>query len=191
MAGDDLSAYVAELGRRLPARVVEELADGLMETYERHLSAGLSAASAADRAVAEFGDVDQITSEFVLQSAGRRTAHALLKTGPVVGLFWGVALVATRIWAWPVPAAARFVFGPVLLLVVATLVRAASSRDDLRRTRLAVYGGIGLVVLDVTMISSALLLAPTILWITGLAVSASLLRTSFAIRSLPKILRSS
>ncbi len=190
MAGDDLSRYLAELGRRLPTRVVEELADGLAETYERHLSTGLSAARAADLAVAEFGDVDEITSEFVRQSAGRRTAHTLLKTGPAVGLVWGVALVATRMWTSPVPGAARFTFGAVLLLVVAALARAASSRDDLRRTRLALYGGIGLVALDVTVITSALLFAPTILWISGLAVAVSLLRSGFAIRSLPKILRS-
>ncbi len=190
MAGDDLSAYLAELGRRLPAHVVEELADGLTETYERHLSAGLSNVGAADLAVAEFGDVDQITWEFVRQSTGRRTAHILLKTGPVVGLFWGVALVATRIWTWPVPAAARLAFGPVLLMVIVALIRAASTRDDLHRTRLAMYGGIGLVALDLTMIASALFLAPTVLWITGLAVASSLLRSGFALRSLPQILRS-
>jgi hypothetical protein len=190
VAGDDLSGYLADLGRRLPARVVEELADGLRETYERQLSSGLSDTDAADLAVAEFGDVEQIISEFVRQSAGRRTAQALLKTGPLVGLLWGVALVATRIWTWSVPAPARFAFGAVLLVAIAALICAASSKDDLRRTRLAAYGGISLVALDVTMISAALLLAPTILWITGLAIAVSSLRSGFAIRTLPEILRS-
>jgi hypothetical protein len=54
--GDLISAYLADLHRRLPAGLTEEIADGLAEASEQHLAAGLNAHNAAQAAVAEFGD---------------------------------------------------------------------------------------------------------------------------------------
>ena len=42
-----IRGYLAGLAARLPASVVEELADGLTETYRFHLSRGLASEAAA------------------------------------------------------------------------------------------------------------------------------------------------
>lgn len=79
MAGDDLiAAYLADLSGRLPADAVDELADGLTETYRRHLSTGVEPASAARAAIREFGEPEVVLAAFVAQSPGRRAARALL-----------------------------------------------------------------------------------------------------------------
>lgn len=45
-----IEAFLADLRRRLPDDVVDELTDGLTETYERHRVGGLAEAAAADAA---------------------------------------------------------------------------------------------------------------------------------------------
>jgi hypothetical protein len=59
--------HLALLADRLPGSAVDELADRLTETWHHHLAAGLSPASAADAAIAEFGTPDQILDAFVTQ----------------------------------------------------------------------------------------------------------------------------
>ncbi len=89
MADHDLiRGYLDELARRLPAGAVEELADGLEETYQHHRRRGLSATDAARSAIAEFGHPRRVTTAFAHQSAGHRTAIALLATAPVFALLW-------------------------------------------------------------------------------------------------------
>lgn len=181
-----IDAHLGVLARRLPAGVVEELADGLTETWQHHLAAGLPPADAARAAIAEFGSVDQITDAFVVQSPSRRTARMLLATGPLVGACWGVSLVASHAWNWPVPVPAAAVFGLTLLAVVAALITSATSRRSYRRARLGDAGGLGLVALDLAMVAAVLLVAPTLVWPMFMAVPASLARIGLTLRSLPR-----
>lgn len=181
-----IDAHLGVLARRLPAGAVEELADGLTETWQHHLAAGLPPADAARAAIAEFGSVDQITDAFVVQSPSRRTARMLLATGPLVGACWGVSLVASHAWNWPVPVPAASVFGLTLLAVVAALITSATSRRSYRRARLGDAGGLGLVALDLAMVAAVLLVAPTLVWPMFMAVPASLARIGLTLRSLPR-----
>ena len=189
MAGHQLiDAHVATLARRLPAGPVDELADGLTETWHRHLDAGLPPTAAAHAAIAEFGSPDQITDAFVAESPGRRTARMLLATGPLVGACWGAALLTSDARSWPVPTPAAALFAATLLAVVATLTAAATSRHNYRRTRLGAAGGCALIALDTTMLLTALLLAPTAAGVLLAAAPASLARIALTARALPAAL---
>jgi hypothetical protein len=181
-----IDAHLADLARRLPADAVEELADGLTETWQHHLSAGLPPADAAGAAITEFGSPEQITEAFVAHCPGRRTARVLLATGPLVGACWGASIAAAHAWTWPVPAPAAAVFGLALLSVVATLLAAATSRRSYRRARLGTAGGLGLVGLDLTMLTAVLLLAPTLVWPMLVAIPVSLARIGLTLRSQPR-----
>ncbi|HZD03138.1 MAG TPA: permease prefix domain 1-containing protein [Actinomycetes bacterium] len=183
-----IDAYLAGLGRRLPADATDELIDGLTETYEHHLARGLEPASAATTAIREFGQTEEILAAFTRHAPGRRTAAALLVTGPLLGGCWGASLVMGRAWTWPIPTAAKLPFGLALLAVVAVLATAAISRHDYARTRLAALGGAGLVLLDAAMLLAVWLAAPAIIWPMAFAIPASLARISFTVQSLPRIL---
>ena len=183
-----IDAYLADLARRLPADPVDELADGLHETWQHHLASGMTPAHAARAAIAEFGTPDQVTHAFVAQAPGRRTAVTLLATGPLVGACWGTTLVATKVWTWPVPAPVAVVFAVTLLGVVAALVLAATSRRSYRRTRLGAVGGVGIVVLDAAMLTAVALLAVAPVWPMFIAIPVSLTRIGLTLRSLPTTL---
>jgi hypothetical protein len=182
-----IEAYLAELRRRLPADAVDELADGLIETY-RHLAVDADPHAAARRAITEFGEPDAIVVAFTRQAPGRRMALWLLGTGPFVGGCWGAALLLGHAWTWPVPMPLRFGFGLGLLLTVATLATAATSRRDYARTRVAAIGGIGLITLDTAMIAAAILAAPVLAWPMAAAVPVSLLRIGTTVRAMPAVL---
>ena len=93
-----IASYLDALSRQLPGQVVEELADGLEETYRRHLGLGLAPDAAAEAAVAEFGDPELIAAGFTRAHPARRAALRLLAAGPAVGLCWAVALITSRAW---------------------------------------------------------------------------------------------
>ena len=59
-----LERYLDRLSGQLPGPVVEELADGLEETWRRYLGLGLAPEAAAQAAVAEFGASELIAAEF-------------------------------------------------------------------------------------------------------------------------------
>jgi hypothetical protein len=179
---------IADLRRRLPAEAVDELADGLALTFEHHLRRGLHPAAAAEAAIAEFGDTAQITTAFTRQAPGRRTALALLATGPAVGACWGASLGLGRAWTWHIPAHVVVAFGLTLLAVLAALAAAATSRRNYRRTRLAAAGAAGLIALDTLMVTAALTAAPILVWPMALAIPASLVRTGLTVRSMPRML---
>jgi hypothetical protein len=184
VAGNALiSSYLSGLRRRLPASVADEVSDGLIEAYQQHLASGQSADAAAAAAVTDTGDLAQVVGEFTRQAPGRAAARALLAIGPVVGGCW----IATRWWAWPLPAVARLGFSAALLLTIGGLAIAATSRHSYRRTRLTAVAGPGLVVLDATVITAALLLAPVLSWPLVVAVAASLTRMAFTLTALPRI----
>ena len=58
-----IAGYLGTLSGQLPRPVVEELADGLEETYRRHLSLGLTPDAAAAAAVGEFGTPELIAAK--------------------------------------------------------------------------------------------------------------------------------
>jgi hypothetical protein len=183
-----IDSYLAHLAARLPAGTVDELADGLTETWQHHLERGLSAERAARAAIAEFGAATRIADEFVAQAPGRRTARLLLATGPALGVCWGTSLVAARVWTWPIPPAAGAAYVVALLVTVALLIGAATSRHSYRRTRLGGIGALNLVLLDAAMIGAVAVLAPMLVWPMGIAVAASLARIGLAIPRLPMAL---
>lgn len=187
MADHDLiRGYLDELARRLPAGAVEELADGLEETYQRHRRRGLSATDAARAAIAEFGHPRQVTTAFAHQSAGHRTAIALLATAPVFALLWGTTLITTRAWRWHIPPASAAIYGTILLTVAATLLKVATS-ENLTTTRLAAPASLVLMILDAGMLAAIASTTPALTWPMAFAVLASLTRIALTGRNLPRL----
>lgn len=188
MAGHRLiDASLTALARRLPADAVDELADGLTETYQRHLSDGLDPDAAAGAAIAEFGEPDLIIAAFVRQSPGQRVARALLSSGPAVGGCWGAALMTGHAWTWPVPLQVRLGFGLTLLVVVTALALAATTRRNYRLTRLTTASGLGLVALDTAALVCVALIPPAFTWYLAAAALASLARVALTVRTLPRL----
>jgi hypothetical protein len=186
-----IAAYLLQLARQLPADVVDELADGLEETYESYLAGGAAPQSAARAALAEFGDASEITIAFTLQSPGRHTAHMLLAAGPVVGACWAAALIAGHAWTWPVPTLALLGLGLLLLTAVATLVIAGTRRSSYARTRATVIaGGLAVLALDAAALAGATVTAPVLAWPLALAACASLTRIGLTLRALPVVISS-
>jgi hypothetical protein len=124
-----ISDYLTVLSAQLPAEVVEELADGLDQTCHRYVRQGLDLDSAADAALAEFGEPDVVVAAFTRLSPARRAARRLLAAGPVAGACWAGALITGRAWTWPVPLAVRVLLGLVLIAVVGLLATAAFGRQ--------------------------------------------------------------
>lgn len=184
MAGHPLiDAHVAGLARRLPRAAVDELQDGLSETFDHHLATGLPADAAARAAVSEFGTVDEIVEAFVRQSPGRRAARGLLLTGPLVGACWATALITGRAWTWSLPSPARPVAAVTLLVVVALLLVAATSRRSYRRSRMGAAAGVGLMVVDAVAVTGVVLLGPAVTVPVLVALSASSVRIVLTARA--------
>ncbi len=182
-----IAGHLAALAARLPARIVEELADGLDETYRRYLDGGLGDEAAARAAIAEFGDPQLIAASFTAAGPARRAARRLLVAGPGAGLCWGIVLITSRAWTWPVPDAARGVFGAALFLAVALLACAAFGQSYRAVSHTAVAGCTCIAVLDILMIGLSTSLALTPRWPVALAVVASTLRISYGIRSVARV----
>ena len=186
-----ITSYLDALSRQLPGQVVEELADGLEETYRRHLGLGLAPDAAAQSAVAEFGDPELIAAEFTRAHPARRAARRLLAAGPVVGSCWAVALVTGRAWTWPVPAAAGILPGLALVAVVALLAFAARSTRYRPIGRAGAAGCIGTAALDAFMIIGVLAADPAARWAVAVAVVASVARLGLSARLLRPVLAGS
>ena len=190
MARDELiTAHIDALAARLPAQAVEELADGLEETFERRLAEYGDQAVAARAALAEFGDADLITAAFLYESPGPRTARALLATGPLIGAAWGTTLITSHAWTWPVPLPIRLLYAAALVAAVIALVLAAREHRNYRRSRRAALAGmVGLVLLDGLMLTAVAVMSPTATWPMTVAVTASSIRILATSRTLPAIL---
>jgi hypothetical protein len=178
-----ISGYLAELSIDLPQRIVEELADGLEETYRRCLSQGLDAESAARAAIAEFGQPPVIVAAFTNASSGRRTARRLLAAGPAVGLCWAIVLITARAWQWPVPIAARAMFGAALITVIGLLAAAAWGRHYRLVCRAAAAACVGTALLDALMTGTVLAAGPALVWPVAVAVAVSAGRCGFALQN--------
>ena len=185
MSGPGLiTSYLDRLARQLPGQVVEELADGLEETYRRHLGLGLAPEAAAAAAMAEFGDPELIAAEFARAHPARRAARRLLAVGPMVGLCWAVALVTSRAWTWPVPMAADIAPGLALVAVVALLGVAARTTRYRAVGRAGAAGCIGTAALDAFMILGVLAADPAARWAVAAAMTASAARLGLSARLL-------
>jgi len=180
--------YLAGLSAQLPGRIVEELADGLDETYHGYLGQGLAPDAAARAAVEEFGEPRVIVDAFTDASHSRKTARRLLAAGPGVGMCWAVVLITARAWQWPVPVAARVLFGVSLITVIGLLAAAAFGRRYRLVRRAATAACVGTAVLDAMMIGTALAAAPVLVWPVTAAVALSAGRSAFALRNVPHTL---
>ena len=177
-----ISGYLDALAGQLPGPVVEELADGLEETYQRHLRLGLAPGTAAQAAVAEFGEPELIAAEFARAHPARRAARRLLVTGPVVGSCWAVALISSRAWTWPVPVAAVLVPALALVAVVVLLAFAARSIRYRPIGRAGAAGCIGTAALDTFMIIGVVAADPAARWAVAVAITASAVRLALNVR---------
>ena len=189
MSGSGLIAgYLDVLSAQLPGPVVEEVADGLEETYRRYLGLGLAPVAAADAALAEFGDPRLIAAAFARTHPARLAARRLLAIGPVVGACWVVALVTGRAWTWPVPVMIGIV--PGLALVTAGILLGVASISTRYRSvaRSGTAGCIGVMMLDLTMITGVILADPELSWAAGLAMTLSAARFAFGARLLRPML---
>ncbi|GAB3822908.1 hypothetical protein [Kribbella italica] len=178
--------YLDELARLLPAAAVEELADGLEETFQHHLRRGLPPTDAAQWAIADFGQPAQVATAFAHQAPGRRTAIALLATAPAFALLWGTTLITTKAWQWQIPATAAIAYGAILVTVAATLLAVATSNNP-TTGQLVGPASIAMILLDLGMLATVATTAPTITWSMALAISASLARIVLTARSLPRL----
>ena len=180
--------YLTALSAQLPATVVEELADGLVQTQQRYLSEGLTPDAAAGAAMAEFGEPQVIVAAFTRLSPARHAARRLLAAGPVVGGCWAAALITGRAWTWPVPGAARILFGAALIGVIGLLVAAAFGRRYLSARRAGAAGCAGITALDSIMLIAAMVAIPVLIWPVILAAAASAARLTFSARALRAVL---
>jgi hypothetical protein len=183
-----IGAYLAVLAAELPASIVEELADGLAETYQSYLRQGLAPDRAAESAVAEFGDPHVIAAGFARINPARRGARRLLLTGPVVGGCWAAVMITGRAWAWPIPLLGRIGFGLVLLTVIGLLAAAALGTRYRPAARAGIAGCLGIAAIDAIAITGALLARPSVTLIMIGAMAASTARIALSVQTLRPIL---
>ncbi|TCP57274.1 hypothetical protein EV191_1011227 [Tamaricihabitans halophyticus] len=95
--------------RRLRTELLQEVADGLEDATEAYQEAGLNAADAERRAVAEFGDprkvADQLQEEIAARH-GRRSALFIALCFPVLILAWDLLWMTGLVPPTPQPAPA-------------------------------------------------------------------------------------
>jgi hypothetical protein len=181
--------YRAAVSAQLPAAIVDELADGIAETYRSYLDQGLGPDAAARAAVAEFGEPALVVAAFTRASPARCAARRLLMTGPVVGACWGAVLVAGRAWTWPVPVAARALLGTTLAGAIVLLAVAALLPRYRPARRAATAACAGLAAMDAAAIAAVTVLARYAPLPVLLAVPASAARIAFTTRAMRSVLR--
>lgn len=104
--GPAVEGYLAEVAGRLPGPgrahggIVAELRSGLLDAMDAYQSAGLPADQAVQAAIREFGDPGRVAASFraeIAAAQARRVVVTLLVTGPLVGLLWIVAAMASHL----------------------------------------------------------------------------------------------
>jgi hypothetical protein len=215
--GPTVESYLADITARLPgparshAGIVAELRSGLLDAADAHRSAGLPPAQADRAATREFGDPRQVAHAFGAEIAARQARHtsiSLMAGGPLVGVLWITAALASRLgmhlgspWRWPD-------LSPVLSVgihVVVVLIVAAGSAALLgfaatgRLTRwlparprrgptvagIAGFGAAGADLVMLSLLAGQLAIAPGKLSALpiALAAAASLARLTLATRA--------
>lgn len=101
-----VNGYLTDLAARLhgPRRtrnaILDEIRDGLHETIDANLTAGMDPHTATAHAITKFGTPRVVATAFAAELAtahARRTITALLVTGPLVGIWW-LLLLDPRPW---------------------------------------------------------------------------------------------
>ena len=190
----------------------DELRDGLLEAERAYRAAGVSGERAAAAAVADFGEPGTVAAAFAPELAARdarRVALALLRTGPLIGLMWGLAALASGMavghappWRWPVPgihlafpliAAAIATSGIAGALTIAATGRLSARRHLTRRpARLASTAATTIAASALTcdlallalLITSAANASGSLAWLPAtVAATASLTRLALAARA--------
>ena len=151
--GPPIDAYLRQVAASMPgpahARrdIVAELRSGLLDAIDAHRTAGLPAGAAAEAAIIEFGDPRQVADAFrphLAMRQARRVALTLVATGPLVGLLWTAAALASHIairqappWQWPgappLSFAAFPVVGAALLITVWSALATVAATGRLAR----------------------------------------------------------
>ncbi|HEV2452404.1 MAG TPA: permease prefix domain 1-containing protein [Streptosporangiaceae bacterium] len=133
-----IDGYLRQVAARMPgpaqarADILAELRSGLLDAADAHRSAGLPARAAAAAAITEFGDPGQVADAFrphLAMKQARRVCLTLVVTGPLVGLLWTVAGLASHItirhappWQWPgAPPLSIGVFPVVVTALIITV----------------------------------------------------------------------
>lgn len=182
-----IADYRSALARRLPAPLVDELADGLADTYQYYVDTGLSPDRAARTALAEFGDADTIAMAFAVNAPARRAARALLAMGPVTGACWAVALLSEHAGRWTLsdPATAGLAAGLAAIIgLLACAARAGSYRLGRRAMTAAC---LGLIALDCSLIAAVTAPGAVQNRLVALAVAAGAGRVWFTARALRRV----
>jgi hypothetical protein len=182
-----IAAYRADLLARLPSHLAYEVSDGLADAHDNYIAQGLNPDQAASAAIAEFGNARVVAEAFRRACPAWRAARALIVTGPAVGGCWAAALIADRAWDWPIPIAVRFMVGVILAGSVLLLVASALARRYQQTRRAGLAGCLGLAVLDVCVITTAVLLAPGRGWLLVVAVCFSAARLTFVVGGLHRL----
>lgn len=175
-----ITTYLEALSERLPAEIVDELADGLAETHLAYLRRGLDPDPAAEAATAEFGEPDVVIASFAASNPARLIARRLLLIGPAVGTCWTVALIASRAWDWHVPALAPVLLGLAVVVTIGLLVAAVLSRAYLPARRAGLVACAATTALDAAVITGVIAIAPSITWLMVAAITASAARITVA-----------
>jgi hypothetical protein len=137
-----IDAYLGEVAAALPgpprarADIVAELRSGLLDAADAHRCAGLATATAAEAAIGEFGDPRHVAATFrpeLTLTQARRLALTLAATGPLIGLLWAVAALASDAGIRPAPWQ-WFTAPPVPLAAAAFLVAALTALATLAAT---------------------------------------------------------
>lgn len=170
-----ITSYLEALSGRLPAEIVDELADGLAETHRAYLRRGLDPDPAAEAATAEFGEPDVVVDCFTASNPARIAARRLLSIGPAVGTCWAAALMTSRAWGWPVVAVAPVLvlLGLTVIVTIGLLAAAALSRAYLLARRAGLAACAATTAIDVAVITGVIATAPAITWLTAAAIAAS------------------
>jgi hypothetical protein len=183
-----IAAYRDDLHGRLPHQLTQEVSDGLADAHEKYIRQGLNPDQAASAAIAEFGNARVVADAFRQASPVWRAARGLIVTGPVVGGCWAAALIAGQAWEWPIPLAVRLLVGMVLACSVVLLAVSALARRYQAVRRAGITGCLGLAALDISVITTALLLAPGLRWLLIVAASASAARLTFVAGTMRRLL---
>ena len=150
--GPDVETYLRTVAANMPgprqarSDILTELRSGLLDAIDVRRSAGWSVQAAAEAAITEFGDPRQIADAFrphLAMIQARRVALTLAATGPLVGLLWAAAALASHIairdappWQWPgAPPVSPAVFpavGAALLIVVSSALATGSLSPSMR-----------------------------------------------------------
>ena len=128
-----IRAYLDEVAagltgpRRVRARILAELRDGLEQAVADRTAPGEPADQATATVIAEFGRPDVVAAAFAEELAtayARRTLITYVVTGPLVGIWW---LMLLHPDPWRTSLAALLTAVPVIPLITAGLAAAAGT----------------------------------------------------------------